>query len=201
MSKKFSAEYVNEELSFKAAKKYITEYFYPLRDGRHAYKTAHGYIILDYYTLKEEYFASLTDVRLTNYYFNDYDQLFTVAHKSHRIKLYNPSNEAVEHPAHSNKKYKKYIELKDEYYKLEEKTKLLKIQLDQAEREANGAQEDEEEYADEDDEEEYEDEEYEEEEEEVITPVSTKKKTKTTTKANKIPLVDAKKDFARSFYL
>ena len=100
-----------------------------------------------------------------------------------------------------NKKYKKYIELKDEYYKLEEKTKLLKIQLDQAEREANGTQEDEEEYADEDDEEEYEDEEYEEEEEEVITPVSIKKKTKTTTKANKIPLVDAKKDFARSFYL
>ena len=108
----FSFEIMNK-MMMKDCRQYITKYFIPLTNGKHAFIVDGGYIIYSERTIKNVYFNRMPD-DLTKYYFYHYYKLRTPVIEKDKPMLYDDKfNMLGQYDNNNNKINNITIEKKD----------------------------------------------------------------------------------------
>lgn len=92
----FNVKLLNNDLSFREAKKYVANYIYKLNNNLgYAIRHNDSYITIDENTLHEMYLHKIGDNRIVNYILeSDYE--YTIKHKKGRYILYTDEGTKVE---------------------------------------------------------------------------------------------------------
>jgi hypothetical protein len=112
MEKNFDLDLI-KSLSQNDAKEYLTKYFIPLTDGRHAFYFNGEYKIKETKEIKETYFNRISK-ELNNYYFKEFTKLKTIGYKLNAPLFFGDNFINFCFKMKASKKYDSYEEYDDE---------------------------------------------------------------------------------------